>query len=430
MKNDGSRLLCYIKRTTSVWMLFSVLLLWAWAPQAFEVYPEFKSLTENRVLRLPDPSKIDSEYASDYHTYLKPLVWDYRFLAHNIVFDLSTGSLSSHHFQMQDRLKLHQDLIPNRLEFRFTYFNESDFEEDEDHSILELIYWLNSYFGISAFGSTAMHKKENDFGLALLYKPFATAELRVFSFWPDFDRNQRNGNPDYFAHNNEPWNYGFRYTWHSPLEQNKTDFLDIGYRQEKKTSWYFPQHKTLYEYQNTASHLHLQKELTNGHRIGWKSLLDRQLHSRGRLETSDTAEEVVWKRQRFLSQVGYDFPWWDKWWTLGLAYHYRQYRKDIDQLTYKDLLPYMWLHFPSRGNPQLQRSWSLGLDTTFHWGKESEIIRATSPDSYQIEHRINIKYSLQFEDRGFMDFLFTFDGDQLGTGRTWEGGAVQFQLIF
>jgi hypothetical protein len=90
---------------------------------AFESSPEFQSLTEEEASAFEGPERLGSEYTSDVHSYSKPLGWEYAWLASDIVFDGVAGSTSSVHFMLDARIKARAVLIPERLEFRFTWFD-------------------------------------------------------------------------------------------------------------------------------------------------------------------------------------------------------------------------------------------------------------------------------------------------------------------
>lgn len=65
---------------------------------AWESFPEFESLTEQEESGFDQPLLLGPEYQSDVLAYSKPPEWEYDWLAHDVAFDTSIGSVSAVNF--------------------------------------------------------------------------------------------------------------------------------------------------------------------------------------------------------------------------------------------------------------------------------------------------------------------------------------------
>jgi hypothetical protein len=140
------------------------LLCWPAGALAFESTPEFQSLTEEEASAFEGPERLGSEYTSDVHSYSKPLGWEYAWLTSDIVFDGAVGSTSAVHFMLDARLKARAVIVPERLEFRFTWFDESHREREARHAVLEIVGWLHPWVGLSVYGEPSLYKRKADLG--------------------------------------------------------------------------------------------------------------------------------------------------------------------------------------------------------------------------------------------------------------------------
>lgn len=189
-----------------------VIALWSFnEAHAFDLFPEFQVLTEDEQSALDDTVAIDSEYQGDVTSYILPLHWESQFFRTQNPYQLAFGSLSNKLFLQHSRLSLQRSLNDS-LDFRFTYLLQRDQDIDQSHAYIELIKWLDRRFGVSAYGEPSHFKRENDVGVALLFRPGGRGlldpigghEIRVFHTWVDFTRNKHNNLPDFFREGRDP----------------------------------------------------------------------------------------------------------------------------------------------------------------------------------------------------------------------------------
>ncbi len=391
---------------------------------AFEALPQFRGLTPHQARSLDRPEALDSEYSSDHLTYQKPLEWERLWLSQDIVFDLSTGSLDGRHFQTEDRLKLQQSLYLDLLDFRFTYLSQSDLEERVEHHVMELLFspfqlWGGHQalapLGISLYGETALYKAENNFGLALVYRP-PQAEHRLFANFPQFAHNKRHTDVDFFDDGAEARAYGlYGHWWH------RQNFLRYTLRYEPRARWIFPQDSEEYHYLRQHASLWWQWEVKESTFWAGRAQVDSKQEGRDSLDESTPIDSESITRRRLLLQSQLRHWWRGLEWTWGLSYYERRWRPLLNpDILQRDLMPHFWLALPEKSGSVLSQTWSFGLEMTHH-----------RRNSLANEYRLNIKYALDFhQGQSEMNFLFTFDLDEFGTERTWEGGAIQFRSYF
>lgn len=419
----------FVNETVTLISLVFLCLGWnAPIAQAFEALPEFRALQPNDHLDFADPNQVTPEYTSDYLTFLKPLEWEYAWLAHDQGLDLSIGSLSSKHFFIDNRIKLRKRLL-STFEFRFSYLSQRDFEVDNEHHILELIYWLKPEWGLSIYGEASLYKAEDDIGVAALWQPNEEYELRLYHTWPDFSRNERNTEPDVFQA--APKSYGLRSTWHSPLTSHQKELIDFALRIETPVEWLFPRQASLYQAQSRMIQLELRKALTPTQVLELRFQCDKEWEQKIPTTSSSSVTNESWERKRCLNQAFWIFDWRGHQLRPGLSFIYREWNKNADQtVIFRHLSPILWWQLPGQGPEQFQRRWSLGWESTFHEGPSPSPLLTKPWDQHFSEHRLNLRYDMKFSDQATLSLLFTADLDRFGTGETWEGGNAQFQVFF
>lgn len=380
-----------------------------WPLYAFTSTSHYFTATQRQDWALDSYSHWDSEAASDFLTYQHPLSWENQWLRGQKVFDLSVGSISSKQFLIQERIKLSQPLTEN-LEFHFHWMREGDFEQDRSQVPLELKYKVNTLFALSFFGSPALYKSEDDLGLSLFLTPSSEWEIRLSGAWGDYDRNQRNLKSDKWSE--PPFSTTLSAQWLPTNEKDEFIYTEAHWeRPSQRTDNGLVTQDLSYESISASGWL----TRNGGQGFGGRFLYDRAFASDG---TSPRT------RKRSLNQLEYTFIMGPHIVRPGLNYFYRESRFNGEQIIYRELLPSIWMQL-------IPRSWSwgtgipsLGYDATvFHKQEKSSTER-------DLEHRLNIKYDMQFKMSGQLALLFTFDLDHFGSSQTWEGGAAQFRLDF
>lgn len=365
--------------------------------------------TELNEWSLDSQTHWDPEASSDFITYQRPLAWENQWLRKSKTFDLSIGSISSKQFINYQRLKLDQALT-EKLEFRFRFIKEGDFEQDRAQMPLELKYNLNSNFAFSLFGSPSLFKSEDDVGVSLYLTPADDWEWRLSGIWGDYDRNNRNLAADEWSE--AP--FGATLSAQYLPEDRPDDFF------RAEGHWERPSQRTNagIPVQNLAQESVFVtgwRTGENGRGFGARILYDRAFASNG---------TVTRTRKRSLNQFEYAFIMGPHIVRPGLNFFYRENRDAGDQFIYREVLPTVWMQMLPRSKSWGTGTPSVGYDATVFQQKHQ------ASEDRNLEHRLNLKYHMRFNKAGELALLFTFDLDRFGSGETWEGGAGQFRMDF
>ncbi len=465
--------------------------------QAFDIYPEFHSLTESESSSVDSTELIDSEYQSDFVTYLTPLRWDADRYGSNSKtgrhsFDTTVGSLSGKLFLQRSRLAFSKQLS-DQLEFRFTSFQQRDLDADQSHMILELIRNFRSTLAVSIYGEPSFYKRENDFGLALLYRPTPSQvnhskvhEIRIFHTWVDLTRADHNDRPDYFVPGHEPRTMGLvgrcRGCGFASREEGVTQagqtietdsrmdhsWLEYYTRWEAPTRWIFPQTLRVYEHEALSAGVNLRVAPPRlaGVSVNTRMSLSRKRESQTPDGTSSTIVDSSLERnlaQVLISLEGPATLWNQRRISIegGLGWFERSWqRSDGQSLKHQNLLPFIWARAPGFNNRDLVE---VGYDITFFSatfvGSSSEQsmlasrsssassdvvsdhhlnplalanLATTELKSWAAEHRLNLRYTLGFDDEASLSLALTADPDAAirESRGIFEGGNAQFRVIF
>ncbi len=412
---------------------------------ALEWFPEFGTLTETEQAEFEGPIRLNPEYQSDILTYTKPLEWEYGWLLNPYGLDMSVGSTSAQHFMMDNRLKIHTSLN-KYLEFRFTFFDEKNREREDVHHIVELVVWPKEWVGISFYGEPSLYKRDDDTGIALLFKPTRTHELRIFNTFVDVTRLKRNDKNDTYILPNEPIARGLvgRIWSHEKSENGDGDFLEYAVRVEAKTRWLFPDEKYEYQYWKNFGSLFFSYGVNQKFRLTTRIQWDRKFESKSATEAgsiiANTQNESNWKRDRLFTTLRAKFPGvgpWGRWSVIaGFQYAYRKWDTEGITLTYKDILPHVWLGLPAFGEGKSTDEVQIGYECTFHkfTGPRMDggrvLIHPDDETPSSVEHRLNLVYEFVFSEKANIRLVATADLDKFATAKTWEGGNAQFRLFF
>lgn len=407
---------------------------------AFDIFPEFHSLTEAEASSLDQTYIIDSEYQSDAITYMRPSHWDAEFHAASMAFDLTFGSFNNTHFLHYDRLKLRKSLL-DTLEFRFTYFKERDFDTDQSHAILELVQRLSPRFSLSVYGQPSHFKRQNDLGIALLVHFSETHELRVYNTWVDFTRPEHNDRTDTFVKGNEPIAIGFTDRWYSPEGSTPGQFFETYLRYESPVRWDFKYDRYEYKYNKftigTGSRLSMpwwndtflntRIQYSKKHE-GFEPYADDSPKTQSSLERSlfKLALSAEFPAGKFYGRNTVIEP--------GLGWFHRTWYDDKNEsLEHRSFLANIWLKFegPERRAGQFDEV-SLGYETTFFSSAGDPKLAANELKSWAVEHRANLRYTFRFHDRAELAVTVSGDPDAAvrGSGGLFEGGNGQFRVFF
>lgn len=383
---------------------------------AFESSPEFQSLTEEEHSLLEAPSELGAEYSSDVLSYLKPWHWEYSWLNSSAAFDTSVGSVSAAHFRTDSRAKFYKS-INEVFEFRLTWFDERDRESQGKHAIFEFLSFpLSIPLGLSLYGEPSLYKREDDTGLALLYRPSKTHEIRAFRTFVDVTRIRRNDQRDRFVEPDVPASYGVvgRARFEQASHENGGEgFFEYAFRHEPHTRWEFPDSGELYTYDRSfASAWWAQAPLEV--RAQW----DRKRESKsisGSIKARDRTRLFLLLAMRLPigAQQGFE---------PGIEWVSRKWKTEQGVVETQDLIPHVWYQVHSRLR--------LGVLATAH-GIERDAATASlvdSKDEDSIEARFNLSYAIFKKEDFEFSLMTTFDLDEFGTARSWDGGQGNLRM--
>ncbi|MDZ4678685.1 MAG: hypothetical protein SGI74_14400 [Oligoflexia bacterium] len=406
-------------------------------PQAsaitFESFPEFTTMSEDEVLRFEKPIHIDPQYAAAALSYTKPYMWEYWWLTHKASFDGTVGSLNGTTFLINNRGKLHK-LLSENFEFRFTYFEERTLERDSTAHVVEFIYWPNEKLGFSAYGEPSFYKRQNDMGLAILYKPHLNHEIRVFNTWVDLVRNDRNDRRDHFVESDMPYSMGIvGRTW-SPLDENKNEFFEYSLRQDTPTRWIFPDENYEYRYSKKTASVFLQLGVSENILMSGRIQYDQKFESKTPTTLTSTTVLENWTTDRLQSVLRTSFfktgpnSNWEI--TPGIAMNVRDWKSNTGVVTYLDYVPHVILVMPGfRKIPGLD-TWTLEYDFTLHRQAGPDFLRSRPNSSDIIEQRLDVSYDFAFAGSSYLKLMGTFDLSNFLKGKPWGGGNAMFRVDF
>ena len=429
-----------IRNLFCLYVIVTISLLTVSEASAFDIFPEFHTLTETEASALDQTSIIDSEYQSDVITYMRPSPWDAEFHAAPMAYDLTFGSFNNTHFLHYDRLKLRKSLL-DTLEFRFTYFKERDFDTDQTHAILELVQKLSPRLSLSAYGQPSHYKRQNDLGIALLVHFSDTHELRIYNTWVDFTRTEHNDRTDTYVKGSEPIAFGFTDRWYSPKDSTPGQFVETYVRYEPPVRWDFRYDGYEYKYNKltvgTGSRLVLPwwPEIFLNTRIQYS----RKFEAFEPYAVDSPKEPSSLERSLFKSAVSVELPArkiFGRQTVIepGLGWFHRLWHdRENRSLDHRNLVANVWFKFqgPERV-AGLHDEISLGYETTFFSSSGDRALAASELKAWAVEHRANLRYTFTFNNRAALAVTVSGDPDSLvrGSGGLFEGGNGQFRVFF
>lgn len=390
---------------------------------AFESLPEFRGLDEAEASALDSPRLIDPEYTSDFLNYQKPLEWESAWWSHPLGFDFSVGSLSGKEFLVDQRLRFTAPLT-ERLNFNFFWVSDRDLEDDFTASVLELTYFLTAHVGVAGYTSLSKDKAEDDAGAALLFRR-DHRESRLYFTLLDFQRNQRNRESDRWRDNKAAKAFGFISRENVREGGRVRRWREWSYRFEPEAHREFPDSNRDYFYQRQAVQLRGFQRQESGSSAAWRVNWDDKMET----DIVSGSEDKV-RRQRAWFQTEAGMPANDKTWRFGLNHIWRRYTGTNRHAEFRDWSPFFWLEGPERLTDYGSHQWRIGYDVVLGWIESQGGWLPADTESYADEHRLNLSHSWKFARNGRIDALLTFDLDRLGSGETWEGGAVQMNWYF
>lgn len=424
--------------------MFSILILHSlfFTPCApcWEWTPEFQSLTETEQSEFEGPWRFNSEYASDVLSYRKPADWEYLWLSQDKGLDMTIGSVSSSHFLIDNRLKIHT-FLNEYLQFRFTHTDERNRERESTHSVIELVFWPIEKIGLSIYGEPSLYKRDNDTGLAFLWRPEKNFELRFFNTFVDVTRLKRNDRNDNFIEPYLPYSRGVvgRF-WEQAEESSKEhpflngEFFEFAMRFDTQTRWSFPDQHYQYEYWKALGSFFGSKKITQSLSVNLRLQWDRKFESKLDAGGPSLVGTSNIRTDRFFivarTEVSNLGPKQNLKLTPGFEIANRSWDTPLGTVIYRDLLPHVLFEFPAFGSEKSQDHVRLGYVVTWHRAFGPISLRDPQDADKRLEQKLDISYEFNFGQKAKLALMATGDIDQFFSRKSWDGGSGQFQLFF
>ena len=372
---------------------------------AFELKPEYRSLSSERGFELMNPRLIDSEYQSDLQTYSTSPWMPGQPRGGVGRLYVSAGSLSATQFDYHLLGELRKRLSPG-TRVLFTRVEEQNYEEAFNASMLEL-EWGTAPFGVSVYGSLSRMKREDDVGVALTYR--GARETRFFATLADFTRSDRNDDGDFFDQGSEALVYGF--VSRAQIGAQGSEFY---IRREAPVSWRSPVLRQQYLYEQTAIG---QARTTANMSFRW--FVDRKETSVRDLNTDRLRSMLRDRYEVEVRSIDSDGPLIVESGILWVSRHWHD--ENSRRLTHQNLSPFLWLRFHS--------GIEVGWETMFFRAFGDLTLASDTIRSEAEESRINLRYRHRFAESGELVLALTADVDR-AEGGFFEGGHGQFAVDF
>jgi hypothetical protein len=388
--------------------------------RAWSFFFEYQHLGEREQRELNSPRLIDSEYQSDKMTYELPLQWQYDWLNESKIFQYSAGSLGPTRFSTRGRMRLRENLNES-LYFQLSFLDYGDFETDRQSFVFEFGYRLQSWLSLAIYGQPSSFKSEDDIGLATEIQFSSTNTLRLFHTWVDFSHNKRNEGTDFYQ--SQPGSVGAVWRWWSSAEDQ--EYMELALRHDFNTQRVFVDTPRVYSFEGTFINWMQRKKLGPGDYLQWQ--LEASSSFEGdTLNTDQGVERWDTRRLSFLVQHQND----DQWVSLyGIKKVHVHWESSQGHVIHNSLLPHFWVPFYRSHKDGLRHEWLVGLETTWHRGQGSQALRGINDFDRRFEHRFNLRYQLQINERAHLTVLGSLDlNDPIQS--PWEGGNMQYTQYF
>jgi len=394
---------------------------------AFEQTPEYNGIWHDDPEAIDNPVPITAEYVSDYTTYLQPLDWEYDRVVNRVVYDGTAGSTTGMEFIMRQYLHVRHSFL-EELQFSFVFTSDRDREEDFTRHILEMAYRPIAGLGVALYGEPSRWKKEDTVGAALLLGEGAFGRHRLFATVFETERSHRSNGTDRFLRGHEPFSVGVSGVLASAPGSGERNYLKYALRNDAPTMWVFPDESVMYTYEKQHASLAFRR------RVGARGAVETRLQYDRKSETHDswcpldpTPRESV-LRKRLMSLLQCEVGVGNGRLLPGMAYYRRRWELPRGPVLFSDVEPRLAWRFGSYGR-RIVQNWEIGYDAVIRRHQGTEFM-AAGLEGKPVEHRADVKWQMAFGERASVIGLFTFDLDEFGTLRTWEGGNAMLRVGF
>ena len=380
---------------------------------------QFAHFGDRERRELNTPNLVTSEYQSDRLTYQYLNSWNLFWENEDNVFQYTAGSLGPSRFATHGRGKM-ETSITDSWKFRFYYFEAGSLTEAREAIIFEFDYKLFSFWNIYLYGEPDTFKSEDDVGLASQWKLTDSQTFKVFYTWVDFSHNKRT--EDLSRYDKKPGSGGFIWNYFG----DNRNFTQLFFRHDQATQQIF-QSGRIYQFSGTELKLTDYTKLSDSNNYLSSEILFRS-GSEGDTQNTNLVDNYFELKQvDGLLQVANDFS---RIHLYGIRAIYTQWESASGQVIHNDLLPHIWGRVARYVDGERIHQIDLGYEMTWHRGRGLAALRSDLDGNDRSEHRLNFKYNFIASQKTYINFLLTFDMDELGTGETWEGGAMQFHTRF
>ena len=386
---------------------------------AHSFFPEYEHYSAEESAEINGPRQVGSEYESDRLTYQFLSDWSQSFASGQENFQYTAGSLGPTRFFTQGRMRLLRELTP-WLDFQVSYAETGSLKEHRRSLVFEFYFTISESLKISIYGEPSTLKKQDDVGVATTIKTSESSQLRLFHTWVDFSHNKRNEQSDQYQ--SQPDAVGGIWRWAA-----EESYIQTSYRHDFSAKKVFPNGR-IYQYGGDRG------QWLSRHALG--SQKNHYLQSEFNYSKTHEADNINtdqgvsrWENQTLDGMMQIQNPN-SRFRLYGLRVLYSQWESSTGNVIHNDILPHFWFT-PWRIMGSLgQHNIDIGYEFNWHRGQGPINLRSTLDKRDQMEHRMNWRYRLVgFRDL-HLNMLLTFDLDEVGTGETWEGGALQFATDF
>ncbi len=382
----------------------------------FDFLFQYNSFSEGLFLKAPEPQQVDSEYRSDILAYRAKYSDWLKIRNESVGFLWSIGSMSTEKFYNERLLFLKKDFSEN-FHFRLLFREFQDYESLSEFFTLELKYSLSESFHLGLFGEAEFDKSKDDFGFFIEWDLLNSMRSRLSVHWLDFDKNKKTFDQDKFDGRSSAV-YALFFE-----DINSKDFqFETGVR-------YTPQIARIFEVTNTRrSYRELSlmfRGLKRSNLYDYEFSIQYDKRDR-RLATTTTHTNYQFQKIESLFSMN-RFSFFENWSTdIGLAFALRtdQQNQLFSQVT--DFLPF--INFTEKSDSNWKNSF--GLEVTSRTSQGDEELLAEGGKKIAIQSRLNYFLIYQTAENLFLRLSFTFDLDEFGGGRSWEGGGGHLQMSF
>lgn len=363
-----------------------------WSPALQYSTPQrSESIDEPNAIALP-------EMQSDILTYQKSPESILKWKNNKNALSVTMGSLDWFTLFADNRIKS-QSEISEQLFFRIYFLEQSDFETQTRQLNFEFEKRLYT-FGFVFQGSPTPNKAESDLGIAAnVYRE--NFKLKIFQNFFDAPRNKHSHDDDYFD-TSYPFVYGL-------ILSTPDDLWSLGVRNQPLLSWHFPQFgfevetsgfvaqsELVIPYENQIWHLQFQYDYFSHDKRNLS-----ELHS-----TNITRNRTLLRTRCQLTELPNDFG----------------------AITALDVVARNWNEFDTFTLvPQATLLKQFSENWDFQMGGDVSFYKENSNSRF--DSRVNLGTKWSPSESTEFTLQATFDLDEKGTKRRFQGGNAQFSLL-